>query len=161
MSRRNTVADFWRHVVKGDGCWLWSGPKNPTYGYGSFSGVVGEQHLTTAHRYSFAVANGPIPDGLQVLHRCDVTACVRPDHLFLGTQRDNMLDAIAKGRHPVLVLAARRRALTHCKHGHEFTHSNTYITGRGGRMCKTCNRATSLRNYHIRRDIQHKRQHGG
>lgn len=53
---------------------------------------------TLAHRLSWQIANGSIPDGLQVLHHCDNGACIRPDHLFVGTQADNMRDMDAKGR---------------------------------------------------------------
>jgi hypothetical protein len=51
-----------------------------------------------AHRYAWELTYGPIPEGLSVLHRCDVPRCVRPDHLFLGTQADNLADMTAKGR---------------------------------------------------------------
>jgi hypothetical protein len=54
--------------------------------------------MVNVHRVSYGFAYGPIPPGKQVLHRCDVRACVRPDHLFLGTQKDNMADMIDKGR---------------------------------------------------------------
>lgn len=73
-------------------CWLWSGATFPN-GYGATSG--GEQ---LAHRASWRHYNGPIPKGMQVLHRCDVPACVNPEHLFLGTAADNHKDKVAKGR---------------------------------------------------------------
>lgn len=66
------------------------------YGHLSYQG----KHWA-AHRLSWTIANGPIPDGVQVLHHCDNPPCVRPDHLFLGTIGDNIRDAAAKGRmHP-------------------------------------------------------------
>lgn len=87
---------FWEKVRRGGQgeCWEWQAAILDT-GYGSFSfnGKSG-----TAHRASWEIANGPIPDGLWVLHRCDNRKCVRPDHLFLGTQVDNMRDMAAKGR---------------------------------------------------------------
>lgn len=76
------------------GCWEWTRTKIRT-GYGRLR-ADGKRML--AHRYSYVRANGPIPDGLCVLHRCDNPSCVNPDHLFLGTQQDNMRDRDRKGR---------------------------------------------------------------
>lgn len=87
---------FWSKVDKSGECWVWMASRLP-WGYGQF-GVAGRTSAR-AHRVSWEMAYGPIPDGLLVLHRCDNPPCVRPDHLFLGTARDNLLDAIAKGRH--------------------------------------------------------------
>lgn len=80
------------------GCWLWVRSLNSN-GYGQLS-RNGKQHQ--AHRYSWALHNGPIPAGLYVCHRCDTRACVNPEHLFLGTALDNMQDMKRKGRerHP-------------------------------------------------------------
>jgi hypothetical protein len=85
---------FWSKVRKGDGCWVWTACRNWA-GYGKF--WDGER-LTAAHRHSWVVHHGPIPDGLCVLHRCDNPPCINPDHLFLGTYRDNNLDTLGKGR---------------------------------------------------------------
>ena len=93
---------FWRHVQKtdDDSCWAWKAGKYLN-GYGLFwSTTIGR--LTGAHRVAWTLTNGPIPDGLFVLHHCDNRGCVRPDHLFLGTHTQNMADMRAKGRqsHP-------------------------------------------------------------
>lgn len=91
---RALPAKFWAKVAKTEGgCWLWTAAK--THGYGAFW-HLGKTHRV--HRLSFAALVGPIPDGLCVLHRCDVPACVNPAHLFTGTHQDNMDDKRMKGR---------------------------------------------------------------
>lgn len=88
------------------GCWLWLGCtiKSGAKGTSEY-GVIGEGGDATkgakqllAHRASWLVHRGTIPEGMQVLHRCDVPCCVNPDHLFLGTRKDNMRDCYRKGR---------------------------------------------------------------
>ncbi len=85
------------------GCWLWDGDGYGS-GYGriwvSDSDDIGGSRQTGAHRISWLIHRGDIPDGLFVCHRCDVRPCVNPDHLFLGTQSDNVRDMHAKLRHP-------------------------------------------------------------
>lgn len=76
------------------GCWLWLG-RIDTQGYGQMS-VSNRQ--TLVHRISWELKNGPVPAGLLVCHKCDVRTCVNPDHLFVGTVKDNALDMIKKGR---------------------------------------------------------------
>jgi len=85
---------FWEKVSKTATCWLWTASKNK-YGYGKFS-VHSAPRL--AHRVSWEIENGSIPDGFHALHKCDNTSCVNPEHLFLGTHSDNMKDMTAKGR---------------------------------------------------------------
>lgn len=75
-------------------CWLWTGNKS-TKGYGQFSA---ERRSIRAHRFSWELHGGMIPEGLKVLHKCDNPPCVRFDHLFLGTTKDNTQDMLAKGR---------------------------------------------------------------
>lgn len=82
---------FWSHVNKDGDCWLWTGSLN-NHGYGTF----GSGELS--HRISWVFAYGTIPVGLFVLHHCDNPLCIRPEHLFLGTQSDNVRDMLAKGR---------------------------------------------------------------
>lgn len=92
-------ARFWRKVLKTESCWLWRGAMTAS-GYGSIAwGRRGDLSSVGAHRFSYEMHVGPVPDGLWVLHRCDVRACVRPDHLFLGTCQDNHDDCHAKDRH--------------------------------------------------------------
>jgi hypothetical protein len=92
---RLTLAErFWAKVEKTDGCWFWRGNRSPQ-GYGQISE---NDRLVAAHRVSWRFHFGAIPDGLRVLHSCDVRGCVRPSHLFLGTQADNLVDMVRKGR---------------------------------------------------------------
>lgn len=91
---------FWSKVDKSRECWIWTGACRPT-GYGNFK--IASWQTRSAHRVSWELHNGPIPDGMCVLHHCDVPACVRPDHLFLGTNKDNTQDMMCKGRRPDIV----------------------------------------------------------
>jgi hypothetical protein len=87
---------FWDMVDKSspDGCWTWTGFLTPQ-GYGRFC-VAGDNH--PAHAYAYELTYGPIPPGLEALHKCDNPPCVRPDHIFIGTQGDNVRDCATKGR---------------------------------------------------------------
>lgn len=80
------------------GCWLWAAGKTGQ-GYGAFA-IDGRNR--PAHRVSFELFKGKIPEGIFVCHKCDIPACVNPDHLFLGTHQDNMDDRSKKGRTPPL-----------------------------------------------------------
>ena len=93
--REELAQNFWSRVQKGDGCWIWLGGIQSA-GYGMFR-FLGE-HIT-AHRVAFRSENPNTNiTGLDVCHHCDNRLCVRPDHLFLGTRKDNMTDMVKKGR---------------------------------------------------------------
>ena len=97
--KRSASERFQEKIQKTDGCWLWTGGVFQVSGYGQFNPDTGPGHVpVAAHRFSWELFCGPIPDGLDVLHRCDVRRCVRPDHLFLGTHQANMDDKVAKDR---------------------------------------------------------------
>lgn len=124
---------FWAKVDKGAGdnnaCWLWTAKRN-ALGYGQFS----DRDLPTvmANRLAWLFVCGPIPDGLNVLHRCDNPPCCNPAHLFLGTPGDNARDRDAKRR------GANSRK-THCKRGHDLSApENLWSNKHGKRECKVC-----------------------
>jgi len=85
---------FWSKVEKTETCWNWRGAQNEQ-GYGRFR-VGGE--TIGAHRFAFELEKGPLPAGLCALHNCDNSSCVRPDHLYAGTKKDNAEDREARGR---------------------------------------------------------------
>lgn len=88
-----TIARFWRKVDRSGACWLWTGAVASGYGR-----LWCAPQYWLAHRFSYALAHGAIPDNLCVLHTCDRPLCVRPDHLVLGTQIENIRDRCDKGR---------------------------------------------------------------
>jgi len=91
------------------GCLLWGGVTNHK-GYGLIT--IRKGYARSTHRVAWEMENGPIPGGLFVCHKCDTPACVNPNHLFLGTNRDNIVDMYRKGRAPV---GADRRKPTNTK----------------------------------------------
>ena len=133
--RCNCMDKFWNKVDRRgpDDCWPWLKGKDRK-GYGQTT--IAYQHHR-AHRLAWELANGPIPAGLCVLHRCDNPPCCNPGHLWLGTQRDNAHDAIAKGRFKKM----NPKPWTHCKNGHEFTPENTIRNTHGTKRCRTCHLA--------------------
>lgn len=119
-----------------DGCWIWIGsvrgvkPRE----YGAF---CYESRIYSAHRFAWQLWKGviskPIPKQLCVCHKCDVTLCVNPAHLYLGTHKQNMQDKAVKSRY-------LGKMKSHCKNGHEYTDKNTYISKKGLRHCRECHR---------------------
>lgn len=88
---------FFNKVKKTETCWIWIGAKDPK-GYGRIGTGGRKGKDVFAHRLSFKLHKGEIPEGMYICHRCDNPACVKPDHLFMGTQVDNMRDCVRKGR---------------------------------------------------------------
>src|SRR3990167_6095829 len=96
----NNENDFWVKVEKSPGCWVWNASLMRR-GYGVYTFRLGHKQPKQryrAHRFAWELINGPIPDGFMVCHSCDNKKCVRPDHLFLGTAKDNTQDALLKNR---------------------------------------------------------------
>lgn len=120
----NDLERFWSKVNKmpGNGCWEWQAGRYPT-GYGQF---YYQGHKIGAHKFAYLTEVGPVPDGMYVCHKCDNPCCVRPDHLFLGTNSDNQFDAVSKGRHG---LQNHPESRSYGKRNGTHTHPETRATG--------------------------------
>jgi hypothetical protein len=138
----STEECFFQKVQKTDSCWLWNGSTNAK-GYGSFAV---NRKTTLAHRYSYVLHKGEIPEGLIICHTCDVPACVNPEHLWAGTYSDNAIDMVSKNRH-----GKSSKKHTHCKKGHSFEEFEPLVyvkkqgrqIGKEYRICKECKRISS------------------
>ena len=132
---RTTEERFWEKVKKTEGCWLWLGAttsKDIGNSYGRF--YSGGKHVL-AHRFSYTLLIGLIPEGLELDHLCRNTRCVRPDHLEPVTHQVNSIRGVFKN--------AKK---THCRNGHPYNQENTYVYPSGReRACKLCMRAASKR----------------
>jgi hypothetical protein len=122
------------------GCWLWIGTTHPIGGYGRIKKRIDKNKWVQyeAHRVSYELFKGIIPKYLMVCHKCDTPSCVNPNHLFLGTAKDNMQDMVSKGRNFQI-------KKTHCKQGHEFNKINTLFKG-NSRICLLCREIYNIRN---------------
>jgi hypothetical protein len=160
-NRRRKDAEYYREFIKARvkiderGCWLWQkfimpepNPYGMAYAFGKNWRV---------HRLAYTLWIGPLPDdGRVVCHDCDVKHCCNPDHLWLGTEKQNMRDAADKGRW-------KARQGTHCRRGHEYTPENTKMKmqrGRPARVCIACQNLVHQNPTYIawRREYQKRRR---
>ena len=113
---------FRQRLIKSDGCWGWTGATSPSTGYSVF--VTGHSSRTYAHRFSYELFKGPIPNGYQIDHLCRNRPCVNPDHLEAVTQQENI----------------RRARSGFCIRGHDLSDpTHLYIRPDNGKnMCRTC-----------------------
>lgn len=140
---RPVAERFWDKVDKREGgCWEWLAARARN---GRAVIRNEDKRMVSAARLSWGWANNQrFPTDKFACHTCDNPGCVNPDHIFPGTNRENQLDAIAKGRNP-------RSAKTRCKWGHPLSGENIYIWTDGvhtKRLCKSCGRIKANRYYH-------------
>lgn len=120
-----------KYEIDENGCWIWQSKTRPD-GYGVIWAGIEEGREVRAHRLSYEIHHGPIPEGLTVDHVCRVRACVNPEHLRLLTREDNVMVGIGP--------AAENARKTICKRGHLLTDDNVYVTRSGYRNCRECHR---------------------
>lgn len=123
------LARFWSTVDKTPTCWLWTATIHP-HGHGKFTSFGKTQR---AHRFAYQTLVGPVPNGLDLHHRCEVKRCVNPAHLEPLPRRDHRI----------------QHAGDHCKHGHPYDEENTYWRSTY-RVCRACRREYE-KSYHQRK----------
>ncbi len=137
---------FWSKVeVIGSGCWEWRGGL-ATNGYGRFN--LGNGKSVPAHRITYNLLKGDIPEGLEPDHLCRNRKCVNPDHIEAVTRRENIMRGLLPETNRNLQLSK-----THCPQGHPYDKNNTYVDPQGFRQCKKCNTLTG-RQERIKRRVK-------
>lgn len=122
-----------------DDCWDWYGALDKD-GYGQKAGTFdGKRTAKRAHRLSYEVFIGPIPDSMVIDHLCENRKCVNPSHMIVATTRENVLrSGVSK--------AGVNSRKTHCQNGHEFTVENTYYRPKSdGKIWRTCRKCAAIR----------------
>lgn len=140
---------FWSKVELTEECWLWTAGKT-TAGYGTF--CVKHGHSLYAHRLSSVIHDGPLPRNIYVLHRCDNPACVRPEHLFRGTQKDNMQDCVEKGRLNPGYVAGERNGMSVLTNDQVRELRRAYAAGKG---CSALAKETGINRSTIKNVVLH------
>jgi hypothetical protein len=140
MSDADYIARFKsRCVITESGCWEWQGWtcrfRGIKPGQRGYPQASVRNKSVRLHRWMLETMQRPLVKGEVACHKCDNKPCINPDHLFIGTQKDNIRDGMSRGKqqfHP--------SHYTKCKSGHEFTPENTWICKNGWRHCKACGR---------------------
>ena len=146
----NEIYERFINLLKVDhkGCWLYRTPAKS--GYANFG--INKRKSYRAHRFSYEIHKGAIPDGMHIDHLCSVKNCCNPDHLEIVTPKENTRRAWERGEaktHPKEIqiragrianaaAVAKKLAMTHCKKGHPYDDENTIIVPTGGRDCREC-----------------------
>lgn len=139
---------FWIKVQKSDGCWNWTGAQNGV-GYGVIGSGGKHGSIVCAHRLSYEIAHGPIPEGLVIDHLCRNRACVNPDHLEPVTQGEN----VARGNRRLGRKPGPNTLKSHCPQGHPYSGDNLKINADGHRSCRQCLRDTAMRHKWEKRGV--------
>lgn len=145
VGRNGTLSErFERKYIPepNSGCWLWVGSQDRA-GYGQIREPSG---MRVATHVALELAGRPVPSGLYACHHCDNKSCVNPDHLFIGTAKDNAQDAKRKGLLSPPPIAKKGQGMkTHCHMGHSLSGYNLYVSPKGHRGCRACKQIAKKR----------------